>query len=534
LATNDLYWQVINDGPGQTSELRAQKFRTLEAACAAAIYATESFWKPRGYKYRSIGGGAPRVNYLGASAGPYSWSNWGRHPRDSSFKNTEREFWCNLEYKALLGWATNGPYTTAKVVLRGTACSPNTAWDADRKACTSSPQPCESQCCFPSVLTHNSIDTVTGQKLFSETDYQSNSAFSVSFVRYYNSTDGSWSHNYAQRIMLSEDGQLAMLIRPYGARYQFTLNQQGEWSSSSRLKAKLVTDVDNQGQRLGWRYVIGSEVEESYDVSGRLIKIQRVGGLAQTLSYDSGQITITELGGGQSVIGLDAEGRFVSFKNFADNLYQYRYEANTGISRLLTVIYPGSTPAEPTDNPRRIYHYENKYLPMAITGITDENGYRISTVVYDDAGRAILSERAGGAERVTVEYNADHSTTITNTLGRQTTYHFTFIGNRGFISRIDGHPTTNCSGANKAYTYTAEGWLKSKTEWNGYLTTYDYNERGLEVSRTEAVGTPQARTVTTEWHSTLFLPVTVTEPSRITRYTYDDQGRQLSQSVTQR
>nr|WP_237150077.1 hypothetical protein [Pseudomonas otitidis] len=30
------------------------------------------------------------------------------------------------------------------------------------------------------------------------------------------------------------------------------------------------------------------------------------------------------------------------------------------------------------------------------------------------------------------------------------------------------------------------------------------------------------------------MPLTVTEPDRVTTYRYDDQGRQLSQSVSQR
>lgn len=46
--------------------------------------------------------------------------------------------------------------------------------------------------------------------------------------------------------------------------------------------------------------------------------------------------------------------------------------------------------------------------------------------------------------------------------------------------------------------------------------------------------TLQARTITTGWHPTLFLPVTVTEPAQITHYTYDTQGRQLSQTATPR
>ncbi|HFT7998616.1 TPA: RHS repeat protein, partial [Pseudomonas aeruginosa] len=48
----------------------------------------------------------------------------------------------------------------------------------------------------------------------------------------------------------------------------------------------------------------------------------------------------------------------------------------------------------------------------------------------------------------------------------------------------------------------------------------------------EAAGTPQARTVTTDWHPTLFLPVQVSEPGRITRYQYDAEGRKTGEAVT--
>ncbi|KQJ47662.1 RHS repeat protein, partial [Pseudomonas aeruginosa] len=74
----------------------------------------------------------------------------------------------------------------------------------------------------------------------------------------------------------------------------------------------------------------------------------------------------------------------------------------------------------------------------------------------------------------------------------------------------------------------------SKRDNNGNLTTYQYNARGLETSRTEAAGTAQARTITTDWHPTLFLPVQVSEPGRITRYQYDAEGRKTGETVTTR
>ncbi len=134
-------------------------------------------------------------------------------------------------------------------------------------------------------------------------------------------------------------------------------------------------------------------------------------------------------------------------------------------------------------------------------------------------------------DKTTLTYNADGTTTVTNPLGKQTTYHFTTIHGIRKVTQVEGHPTASCEGANKAYTYDANGFISSKTDWIGGTTTYSRDDRGLELSRTEAAGTPQERTITTEWHPDFRLPTKITEQNKITEYTYDAQGRQLSRSV---
>ncbi|MGV8584367.1 RHS repeat domain-containing protein, partial [Pseudomonas aeruginosa] len=57
------------------------------------------------------------------------------------------------------------------------------------------------------------------------------------------------------------------------------------------------------------------------------------------------------------------------------------------------------------------------------------------------------------------------------------------------------------------FTYDERGLLKTRRDNQGNLTTYEYNERGLEILRTEAAGTAQARTIATDWHPRLALPV---------------------------
>jgi YD repeat-containing protein len=83
----------------------------------------------------------------------------------------------------------------------------------------------------------------------------------------------------------------------------------------------------------------------------------------------------------------------------------------------------------------------------------------------------------------------------------------------------------------KERRYDANGYLTSYTNWNGVTTTYTRNAAGQELSRTEAAGTAEARTITTEWHTDFPSPIRITEPHRITEYLYDARGRLLTQQV---
>ncbi|MES9888923.1 MAG: hypothetical protein ABW140_19135 [Candidatus Sedimenticola sp. 6PFRAG1] len=193
--------------------------------------------------------------------------------------------------------------------------------------------------------------------------------------------------------------------------------------------------------------------------------------------------------------------------------------------------YPDGTPDDQLDNPRRLYHYEDNRFPGHLTGITDENGNRAATWSYDDQGRAISSEHGDGIDHHTVIYNADGSTTIINPLGKETTYHYEIIQGMPRVVRVEGAPTEHCEGANKSYSYDSSGFLISKTDWSGNTTTYTRSERGLELRRTEAAGTPEERTTITEWHPDFHKPIRVIEPGKTINFTYDEYGRLLTRQV---
>jgi len=129
-------------------------------------------------------------------------------------------------------------------------------------------------------------------------------------------------------------------------------------------------------------------------------------------------------------------------------------------------------------------------------------------------------------------YNDDGTTTVTDALGNTQTHHFETYHGVARISRIDGGSCQRCDSQSQNMTYDANGFIASRTDFNGNRTTYTRTARGLETARTEAAGTPEARTITTDWHPTFRLPTRITESGKQTRFTYDDNGRLLSRSET--
>ncbi|MEW8439250.1 MAG: DUF6531 domain-containing protein [Candidatus Thiodiazotropha taylori] len=208
----------------------------------------------------------------------------------------------------------------------------------------------------------------------------------------------------------------------------------------------------------------------------------------------------------------------ISIINTPDGTLSYQYDPE---GRLISVTYP--------DSRKRQYHYEDSRLPNHLTGITDENGDRYATWAYDTEGRAILSEHAGNVERVEFAYNPDGTTTVTDAAGAERIYHFTVKQGQMKVDHIEGNRCTTCSGGSiQAYTYDSNGFIASKTDWNGNITTYTRDAQGRELSRTEASGTPQERVITTSWDTTINKPLTVTEPDKITEFTYNVAGKLVS------
>ncbi|WP_095101679.1 DUF6531 domain-containing protein [Pseudomonas sp. Irchel 3A5] len=370
-------------------------------------------------------------------------------------------------------------------------------------------------CSSPLLFVADPINLSNGNSFQTEVDFVIGaSTSSLSFVRYYNSFSGLWSSNYSFALWFTNG--TVTLNHAEGRQSQFERNGSVVVSSPTEL-GSLIKRGDN------WIYTSSNQDVMTFNDMGQLIVLQERGQSAKSLSYNDGKVSVVDARGHKLVFTQDAKFQPLSLD--ADGIsITYTYSA-TGHLAALRKMKGGVVKS-------RQYLYELKGKPGLLTGIIDERGVRYVSWGYDDQGRANSNELANGVERTVLRYGDDGSTRVTNSLGKNTVYRYQVIDGVKRIVAIEGEPSPNCPASNSAYTYNERGQVVTRTDAKGLITTYSYNERGLEVSRIEGNGTSMARTFTTEWDTTLFLPLRVQEPTRVTTYSYDSQGREISRQIT--
>jgi YD repeat-containing protein len=417
---------------------------------------------------------------------------------------------------------SKGSRTEQHSVMRGGDECVVGAWDPREDKCIAGPTqgPPPSACGVPGAtgnlagsLTGNPINFTNGNKIQQVTDY-AGSLSVPSFHRVYNSIDKKWRHSYSHRLDIF-DNQNATLHLANGKTIPYDIYwtpAQPFTLDAGRLERKnnvwTYTDFDNQ--------------QFFFDTTGKFTGGLSAEGVRYTLSYEGGRITDASTQGKSISFTQAPDGQALQLTTPEQTFsYQYSDGQLTGMSSDVSA-----------QNYVEQYHYEDARSPKLLTGITDARGVRYVTWTYDEQERAISSEHAGGADKVSISYNADGSTTVTNELGKKTTYQFKTILGVKRITSIVGEPSANCPNSNSTFTYNASGKVLTKTDNKGNITTYTYDSYGREETRTEAAGTPQARKITTYWEATFFLPSQIQEPGRVTQYRYNAQGRKISEQTT--
>jgi RHS repeat-associated protein len=375
----------------------------------------------------------------------------------------------------------------------------------------------------PSCEVANPINAATGNKLQTETDFVGAPNTALSLVRTYNSQDFSvtafgarWRDAWHRGLTIT--ATTVTVTRADGRQDIFT-NTNNVFSADPDV-TDVLKAVLSGSTITAYQLVTAADVTETYAPTGQLLTLTTRSGRATTLTYSGNTLTkVTGPFGHVMSFTYNSGGQVSTMTAPNGGVYAYAYDAR---NNLVSVTYPDKTV--------RRYVYENTTFPNLLTGIIDENGVRYATWTYDSQARAISSQHAGGVEITKVAYTTATTSTVTDPRNYSSAFGLTTQYNFIKPVSLSGTPLPALGG--KAFTYDANGFLASRTDFDGHVTTYTHDARGNETSRVEASGTALARTIQTTWLSTFHLPSQMSEPNRTTAFTYDAHGNALSSKIT--
>jgi RHS repeat-associated protein len=386
------------------------------------------------------------------------------------------------------------------------------------------------------------IDVGTGNMFEKATDIQSATEPSLSFVRYYNSLaapdahasllGGHWRSGFDRYLKINtSNGVPSQIIAERANGQMLTFMLQGAvWVSDS--------DVDLRLERsdTAWQLTDSDDTLEFYSPVNEgvafLSSIRLRGGYTETLHYDANNHL-------SSV--MDSFGRSLQF-TFAGNLlktltgpdqFQVSYSYDSSGSgeavpdRLAAVSYSTQPQTGLT------YVYDSAVVPFALSAIIDEKKNYLMRWSYDGQGRGLVSELGDGSEHITVSYNdIDSSRTVTNPLGEIDIYRFVVREGIPKASEINRLATSNSPTTTALQAYDSNGYLASKTDWNGNVTRFENDNRGQRAVITEAAGSSQERVTHISYHERFHLPLRIVAPGKTTDFVYDDKGNLLTRTET--
>ncbi|WP_284208360.1 DUF6531 domain-containing protein, partial [Chitiniphilus shinanonensis] len=388
----------------------------------------------------------------------------------------------------------------------------------------------------------NPIFGATGNKTQLERDFRFRPGFEI--VRRYNSqahSDGllgrGWSLGLLTRIERNHSG--LVLVRDNGSDIQFVQRLQNGQSTgvywSAAAPGAEITVIKNATKLNGWVLVDADGVVSGFNVDGDITSLRYRSGYQLNFQYQAKNRVsgFSDSFGNTFSIDLAGQnpGKIVAVRNVLGVAQvEYRYNDEGYLSE---VIY-----ADGTSRQYRYVPYNEAFL---LAGIVDESGIEYASWTYDSTGRAILSVHAGDTDKYSLTYRRTSSpsgplitSVITDPLGKARTYEYRQDKNGRWLRTSASAPCPADPRRDiKTVTYDDLGNALTRLDFNGVKNTYSYEANSWrETARTEAAGTPQARTITTTWHPTLRLPATLTEPGRVTEFSYDPNGNLLSKKVT--
>lgn len=253
-----------------------------------------------------------------------------------------------------------------------------------------------------------------------------------------------------------------------------------------------------------WVFRTADGSTEVYSRGGSLLSASNAEGVSWTFDYADPDRAVSSTtandslyrvrhAGGQSMGIQWSGGRISQITDPAGNVYSYAY----GGGALTQTTYP-ATPhlvdGVSVFSDTVTYHLDGS---QRLVG-KSLNGVRYSTFAYDDSGRVISSEHAGGVEKFSFEY-ANMETRVTNALGRKVRYFFGTWGGQEFeYSWAVGDAATYCA-AYATSVFQSSDTVRYARDSNLYGTETETDQEGAPIRITRGASTSTPATTTLQW-----------------------------------
>lgn len=452
-------------------------------------------------------------------------------------------------------------------------CKDGRSWDDTRRACVTIEERNETnqpQACPKVVVTGNPIYPLTGAKkefvrtgltlgglelvltYDSSGKLPSGQAIPASELTELNAFGPLWKSSLHHRLQVSLNRKTALLTRGNGEVLSFSGNGAGTFSPTSDHANKLLSITG------GYRFIdAATGDQETFDTAGKPVTLHTAAGKLITFWYAGSNLIRVQADDGRAIRLAYTNSLISTIRDADGSVLTPVYDTHGNLASLTW-----------QDGKARQFLYENAALPWALTGQVDENGSRISTYAYDEQGRAISTEQAGGLQKYSVTYASPPVRVVTETLdaaqailyrvhGWQIPTGIAITQPNGAVVNVDavkaaGMPSvaarsqpagSGCDAATGGLSYDANGNIASQDDFQGTRTCFAYDASHREVLRVEGLDTTVAcasvtpvgatlpagaRKVFTEWHPHWRLPTKLTQPLKDTTVVYHGQGESCS------
>lgn len=298
-----------------------------------------------------------------------------------------------------------------------------------------------------------------------------------------------WSHSYGQRVLFDDNGAPEAVYRPNGTLVPLE-ETAGNYFAVNGSALQLRSTAADQ-----WTVYLADGSSEIYqersDVtcSAGIVRLESV-------VDPSGRSTAVEY---SDICSIHPDTIRGPFGHTVQIQYQPLVDASTPRSIAAIVDSAGETitfgytlTPLPFTAPRQVldtvtyqdgsverYHYESQNHAQFITGVTDEEGIRYSTVNYDLSGRTASASLAGGFNAHTFEYRTNGEIHVTNGRGIKSIYvvrdsDFDGVGDERLVirrSRIVKTTTNDDQGQQRRTSITDSNQLTTSFSYDNFHLT---------------------------------------------------------------